>query len=292
MSFQSDRIPKVIPIDVTDDEFGDDEEEDPFVKYSAADRSSSNIMQRIVGVVNQLSFGPRSGSPSASSMASNSDDNALFESDQEQEREEGDMQVEQQQQQAAVEEVDTAVVLLPLPSPQDSHDNTDQRTESMLLDTAEPASAPPVNINDYIEKLLETCTSLIKTTKESKANQDADNWAIKHGCAFYMSNRFHCYYAQGRECKASFDTNDQLAEHLSSVHHVSQQTSRWYSRSMSPFVFYTEMLFSFTVHTTNGSRQEISSLDYRCQTAHAYHYQWPVWCVLRDPARQQRGEEY
>lgn len=276
MSFQSDRIPKVIPIDVTDDEFGDDEEEDPFVKYSAADRSSSNIMQRIVGVVNQLSFGPRSGSPSASSMASNSDDNALFESDQEQEREEGDMQVEQQQQQAAVEEVDTAVVLLPLPSPQDSHDNTDQRTESMLLDTAEPASAPPVNINDYIEKLLETCTSLIKTTKESKANQDADNWAIKHGCAFYMSNRFHCYYAQGRECKASFDTNDQLAEHLSSVHHVSQQTSRWYSRSMSPFVFYTEMLFSFTVHTTNGSRQEISSLDYRCQTAHAYHYQWPV----------------
>ncbi|KAF1801991.1 hypothetical protein FB192DRAFT_1375727 [Mucor lusitanicus] len=103
-------------------------------------------------------------------------------------------------------------------------DDSDQKTEPMQLDTiAEPAGSP-VQVNGSIEKLLTACLQLIGSTKESQANKDADNWAIKHGCAFYMSNRFHCYYKQGQGCKASFETNNQLADHLISVHHVSQET--------------------------------------------------------------------
>lgn len=268
MSIQGDRIPKVIPIDVTDDEFGDDEEDEgiQIAKYSA-DRSS-NIMQRIAGVVKQFTFDSRSSSPSASSAASNSDDNALFESEQEEEEEEEHQVEGLDKVDKAEPEAEQAVVVSSLQPPQETPDET----ELVQSEATEAPATSPVQVNNYIEQLLETCISLIKTTKESKANTDADNWAIKHGCGFYMSNRFHCYYNQRHGCKASFETNDRLVEHLSSVHSLSEETSMLFIHQVCGSRFLKERLYSFKVYSTSGSRQEISPLDYCGKIANQYRY--------------------
>ncbi|KAI8644948.1 hypothetical protein BD408DRAFT_441278 [Parasitella parasitica] len=200
MRHRAERIPRVIAIDVSSDEYGNDEE-----------AMNSSVTQETESAGAEES----SNDSSATSSAANSDDNALFDS------EEDDSEQEKKEQEASEGEK----------MPEENLQKTSRATITCKVNTQVES------VLKACLALLETNTSETQSNQE-QVNQEQDatqnsyinSWALQNGYGYYMNNQFYCFFNRESCCNASFPNNHLLSLHLEKVHNVPKAIDERYSR--------------------------------------------------------------
>ncbi|CEP14710.1 hypothetical protein [Parasitella parasitica] len=206
MRHRAERIPQVIAIDISSDEFGDDEEV-----------MDSSITQETESAAGVEEYTNEHYSNSVPSSAANSDDNALFDS-------EDDSNEQEARDQKVVESSEAA----------EASQNYTRKTVVIKR-----------KVNNRVEKVLNACLTLLKNSKTSPTemnqnyqeqqaaiqNSYINSYALQNGYGYYMNNKFYCFFDRESGCDASFSSNSLLSMHLEKVHNMPKTVVNNYSKS-------------------------------------------------------------